>query len=86
MAESVPNIREAFKLVQEIFINPQEQAQDQTESISSVKQRDETASKGRAVYKILEDAFEYMRTTVRRINGQGLISLDGTVNQTKNSH
>ena len=86
MAESVPNIREAFKLVQEIFINSQEQAQDETESISSVKQRDKTPSKGRAVYKILEDAFEYMRTTVRRINGQGLISLDGTVNQTKNSH
>ena len=57
MAESVPNIREAFKLVQEIFINSQEQAQDETVSISSVKQRDKTASKGRAVYKILEDAF-----------------------------
>ena len=85
MAESVPNIREAFKLVQEIFINSQEQAQDETESISSVKQRDKTASKGRAVYKILEDACEAMRTPVRRINGQGLISLDGTVNEKKNS-
>ena len=86
MAESAPNIRETVKLVQEIFINFQEQAQDETESISTVKQRDKTASKGRTVYKILEDAFEYMRTTVRRIIGQGLISLDGTVNQTKNSH
>ena len=86
MAESAPNIRETVKLVQEIFINFQEQAQDETESISTVKQRDKTASKGRTVYKILEDVFEYMRTTVRRINGQGLISLDGTVNQTKNSH
>ena len=86
MAESAPNIRETVKLVQEIFINFQEHAQDETESISTVKQRDKTASKGRTVYKILEDAFEYMRTTVRRINRQGLISLDGTVNQTKNSH
>jgi hypothetical protein len=57
MAKSVPNIRETFKLVQEIFINSQEQAQDETESISSVKQRDKTPSKGRAVYKTLEDAF-----------------------------
>ena len=57
MAKSVPNIRETFKLVQEIFINSQEQAQDETVSISSAKQRDKTASKGRAVYKILEDAF-----------------------------
>ena len=86
MAESAPNIRETVKLVPEIFINLPEQTQDETESISKVKRRDKTASKGRAVYKILEDAFEYMRTTVRRINGQGLISLDGTVNQKKNSH
>jgi len=86
MAESAPNIRETVKLVPEIFINFPEQTQDETESISKVKRRDKTASKGRAVYKILEDAFEYMRTTVRRINGQGLISLDGTVNQKKNSH
>ena len=57
MAESAPNIREAFKLVQEIFINSQEQAQDETESISSVKQRDKTAIKVKAVYKILEDSF-----------------------------
>ena len=57
MAKSVPNIRETFKLVQEIFINSQEQSQDETESISSVKQRDKTPSKGRAVYKTLEDAF-----------------------------
>ena len=57
MAESVPNIREAFKLVQEIFINSQEQAQDETESIFSVKQRDKTAIKVKAVYKILEDSF-----------------------------
>ena len=49
MAESAPNIRETVKLVQEIFINFQEQAQDETESISTVKQRDKTASKGRAV-------------------------------------
>ena len=86
MAESAPNIRETVKLVPEIFINFPEQTQDETESISKVKRRDKTASKGRAVYKILEDAFEYMRTTVWRINGQGLISLDGTVNQKKNSH
>lgn len=86
MAESAPNIRETVKLVPEIFINFPEQTQDEIESISKVKRRDKTASKGRAVYKILEDAFEYMRTTVRRINGQGLISLDGTVNQKKNSH
>ena len=86
MAESAPNIRETVKLVPEIFINFPEQTQDETESISKVKRRDKTASEGRAVYKILEDAFEYMRTTVRRINGQGLISLDGTVNQKKNSH
>ena len=86
MAESAPNIRETVKLVPEIFINFPEQTQDETESISKVKRRDKTASKGRAVYEILEDAFEYMRTTVRRINGQGLISLDGTVNQKKNSH
>ena len=57
MAKSVPNIRETFKLVQEIFINSQEQAQDETERISSVKQRDKTPSKGRAVYKTLEGAF-----------------------------
>ena len=57
MAESAPNIRETVKLVQEIFINFQEQAQDETESISSVKQRDKIPSKGRAVYKTLEDAF-----------------------------
>ena len=86
MAESAPNIRETVKLVPEIFINFPEQTQDETESISKIKRRDKTASKGRAVYKILEDAFEYMRITVRRINGQGLISLDGTVNQKKNSH
>jgi len=86
MAESAPNIRETVKLVPEIFINFPEQTQDETESISKVKRRDKTASKGRAVYKILEAAFEYMRTTVRRINAQGLISLDGTVNQKKNSH
>ena len=57
MAESAPNIRETVKLVQEIFINFQEQAQDETESISSVKQRDKTPSKGRAVCKTLKDAF-----------------------------
>ena len=85
MAESVPNIREAVKLVQEVFTNSKEQAQDEIESISSEKQRDKTASKGRAVYKMLEDAFEAMRTPVRRINGQSLISLDGTVNENMNT-
>ena len=57
MAESAPNIRETVKLVPEIFINFPEQTQDETESISSVKQRDKTPSKGRAVCKTLEDAF-----------------------------
>ena len=58
MAESRPKNREQVKLVPENFINFPEQTQDETESISKVKRRDKTASKGRAVYKMLEDAFE----------------------------